>query len=84
MGFSGIMKYLLQSEEWSAVVFPHSERKIFCGDTHYPGLTGLTGVTAHFRPENSPFQDALYQYIILVNLFIKKNKIEPKFVNPCL
>ena len=27
MGFSGIMKYLLLSEEWSAVLFPHSERK---------------------------------------------------------
>lgn len=84
MGFSGIMKYLLLSEEWSAVLFPHSERKIFCGDTHYPRLTGLTEVTAHFHPEYSTFQDALYQHIILINLFIKKNIIEPKFVNPWL
>lgn len=64
--------------------FLTAREKIFCGDTHYLGLTGLTEETAHFRPENSPFQDALYQYIILVNLFIKKNIIEPKFVNPWL
>ena len=78
------MKYLLQSEEWSAVVFLAARVKIFRGDTHYPRLTRLTEVTAHFRPENSPFQDALYQYIILIYLFIKKNIIDPKFVNPWL
>ena len=60
------------------------EKKIFCGDTHYLRLTRLTEVTAHFRPENRPLQDALYQYIIFINLFIKKNIIDPKFVNPWL
>ena len=71
-------------EGLSSPLSSQREKKMFCWDTHYPGLTGLTEVTVHFRPENRPLQDALYKYIILINHLAKKNIIEPKFVNPWL
>lgn len=62
--------------------FLTAREKIFCGDTHYARLTRLTEVTAHFRPENNPLQDALYQYIILINLFMKKEYNRAKICQP--